>query len=718
MKGKTLGRIGAVVTALSMLGTMTAFADAPTIKDKENGTSYNETTNTLTVAYDGASTTGDSTFLIWNVSKIEAAFQPNYTPAAYNGTGDDILYVDQRDLKTSSSASVAFPLSAKASKDAAEPVYKIVIGMGGVGKDAALQLFELRAKPVTVTAITAPAWSQAAAQKFLINTAKDTVLNSLKNAESNALPTEVTATTDAGEKKLPLIWSAGDPVPGSDSTQTITLTAKADLSVPDGEPSLELPSMNPPATSWTFDVTLTNQIDVLTSKLNWTPEATGETQATVYKASVGITEGEVEEYLTNNRQLQILTSDGNKANSKWMKFTWATTDTFSTTETGEYTFTGTNPVLVDNANNELADGFVLSGEGLPASVTAKVSISNRATVAVTGVELVRGTYDATTGTFTDVAAVTGDLKLDDQPNNATIDEVKTLAKSTLPNGLRVTSVAAGGPDKEAWGGDVIFFINEWTVSPEWTPTPTDDVTYQLVPKADPRTLEVADDYIFAIAGLSAEDRPQATVKVLGKTEITAVQAPAATLDGGKVGDTTNPVKTYAQVIEALGENVAITAPQGVTATVPIRWECTTDGGYKQEVGSYTFVGTLGEAPAGYKFGADLVKSYTVTVTVSDAVSTPIEEFGNINNDHNSEGKPIVNGTDVRAAYQIYKGTYKFESVQGLTREQIIERANVSNDKNSSGAPIVNGTDVRQIYQYYKGTLKEFKAQTDAKGSGN
>lgn len=242
MKGKTLVRIGAALTALSMLGTVSAFAE-PSFDVK-----YNATLNQLELTNIQGASDGDSTFLVYDLSAAAAALSTETAPPYAD---QEIYYVDQIKLK---GTEANLKLAAGA---AAADKYKVVLGMGGAGiTTPKLEVVELRALPTYVTAYTG---FKDAAGEAVVNTTFESgllvgaELPDIKAAVIEQLPKKVTASTvqgtATGTADIEIVnWSVvGTYVP---TEKVASITVKPELKADDpnnfpheGETAPELPTI-------------------------------------------------------------------------------------------------------------------------------------------------------------------------------------------------------------------------------------------------------------------------------------------------------------------------------------------------------------------------------------------------------------------------------------------------------------------------------------------
>lgn len=668
MKGKTLGRIGAAVTALSMLGTMTAFADAPTIKDKENGTSYNETTNTLTVAYDGASTTGDSTFLIWDATAIAEAFNPETT--RYVGNGSDVFYVDQRDLKASATGSVAFPLSDKAKGTEEAPVYKVIIGMGGVGKTAAVSLFELRKPVYKVTAFETMQWTQPADVTFLAGKKDDvavtTVAEITDKKDALNLPTTIKAdTTDTAHAKVDLPITNWN-IAINDTATGATLTPVVNL----GDYVLNNDNVVPAP----LNVAFTNVANVKDT-VTWAASLSAPRSVAINARDK---ENVINELKTNRVQT-IGAEDvefGSKVAPVTVSFDWTSEDYDSTTP-GNYTFTATNAIVT--SANAPEDTTI----NLPAALTAAlpqvtVTVENKTPVSIDKVA------------FKDVTGA------DENGNITLTDTVPRGTALTAITGLPTKFVIAhlvDGANTPANIPNLEFDITGWTCA-TYNANPENATEYTLVPTASIAGQD--NDHVYSLA--QGVTLPTATVTVQGWPTITALDVSGITtaLNVTAGTDEANAIKSgHANFPTQLAVSTLADNEQGpADLKASVVWNFSS---YKaDEAGTYTITANV-TAPANYKMTIDPI---TVTVTVVSAA--PTFTYGD------PSGDDFIDGSDVSVAYSLSMGMLTEADLADLEISYDMDTVKAAADvyHDLEGEVWVDGSDVSYIYAASMGQLSE------------
>ncbi len=669
MKGKTLVRIGAALTALSMLGTMSTFA-AEVINFDVN---YNETDNSLSLSNITGASTGDSTFLVYDLTAAVAALSNENAPAYVD---EEIYYVNQLKLEGDSTT---LKLAAGA---AAVNKYKVVLGMGGAGiSEPTLKVVELRQKPITVQSYAAFDWQQSADTKFLLGTAGTTIVTELtKEGATNALPTTITANTDAetdAAKTLNITgWTAGEPADGS-----IVLTpvfSTAGLTVP--ETGVTVP---------TVTVNLTDTITI-TDWVIGTEEDPKFATYTVSASDAKNAETVAGELATARRARTEANADFQQGKNRSIAFTWALKDAsqaeaFNAHTEGTYTFVGSKPTVVPDENVTLPEGVSLViSEDLTAAekVTPEVNvlITAKEKVNITAVEM-RDSNGTAVNVTNNVYTVAEDVE------NGTALAAIT---ATLPNQFKVTATepAVTIPDS------LVFTAVEWLVYDEsgnnavtYNPSPDDATTYTLKPKTRRTSADRVDaeggeeyNYVFSLGSQTPDFFPVVKFTVEGKVEITQLVAPAATLDAGTAG--VDALADADAVIAALGTQIDIAEPANTGLKLPIAWTAP-EGGYNAAVaGDYIFKGVVNttEAPAGYKFASNLVTEFEVKVTVKSAA--PAYKRGDSNNDSR------INGLDLIPIQQYVKS-------QGKITPASPEGA----DSNGDGR--INGLDLIPIQQYVK-----------------
>lgn len=668
MKGKTLGRIGAAVTALSMLGTMTAFADAPTIKDKDNGTSYNETTNTLTVAYDGASTTGDSTFLIWDATAIAEAFNPETT--RYDGNGSDVFYVDQRDLKASATGSVAFPLSDKAKGTEEAPVYKVIIGMGGVGKTAAVSLFELRKPVYKVTAFETMQWTQPANVTFLAGKKDDvavtTVAEITDKKDALNLPTTIKAdTTDTAHAKVDLPITNWN-IAINDTATGATLTPVVNL----GDYVLNNDNVVPAP----LNVAFTDEANVNITE--WPASVTDNLEVAITRDEAYV----LAELAKRTITIGAANVDfGEKVAPVTISFDWAadTTKPYDGTVADTYTFNATN-VHVTSANAPVGTQLKLPASLEASLPSVSVVVANKTPVAITKVAFTSaegGTVDEN-GNFTLTEKVARGTGLQALYNSG-----------KLPGSL---SIAALGDETVTPPSDMTFTITGWS-NENYNASPKDDATVALTPIVEVRGSDAQHTYSYE------GTLPTATVTVQGWPTITALDVSGITtaLNVTAGTDEANAIKSgHANfptqlAVSTLADNEQV--PADLKASVV--WDFSS---YKaDEAGTYTITANV-TAPANYKMTIDPI---TVTVTVVSAA--PTFTYGDVNNDG------AVDMTDATYVFQIYMEQFDYDAAQSDTG---FDRATINIISDVDGQDGVDMTDATYIFQKYMEIITKFPVE--------
>lgn len=669
MKGKTLGRIGAAVTALSMLGTMTAFADAPTIKDKENGTSYNETTNTLTVAYDGASTTGDSTFLIWDATAIAEAFNPETT--RYDGNGSDVFYVDQRDLKASASGSVAFPLSAKAKGTEEAPVYKVIIGMGGVGKTAAVSLFELRKPVYKVTAFETMQWTQPADVTFLAGKKGDvavtTVAEITDKKDALNLPTTIKAdTTDTAHAKVDLPITNWN-IAINDTATGATLTPVVNL----GDYVLNNDNVVPAP----LNVAFTNVANVKET-VTWAASLSAPRSVAINARDK---ENVINELKTN--RVQTIGAEnvefGSKVAPVTVSFNWASDD-YDAATPGSYTFTATE-AIVTSAN--APEGTTIN---LPAALTAAlpqvtVTVENKTPVSIDKVA------------FKDVTGADAD-------GNITLaDKVARGTALTAITGLPTKFVIAhlvDGANTPADIPNLEFDISNWTCA-TYNANPENDTEYTLVPTASIAGQD--DSHVYSLA--SGVTLPTVKVTVQGWPTITAFEVSGITqeLNVTAGSDDAKAIKSGHEnfptqlAVSALADNEQV--PADLKASVV--WDFSS---YKaDEAGTYTITANV-TPPANYKMTID-----PITVTVKVASAAVNLKYGDV------DGSGRVDGNDAAKVWQLFRkktdeatllNTYNANAAKRGEAPIDVDALKVIMNADNTNARI-DGNDAAKIWQFFR-----------------
>lgn len=677
MKGKTLVRIGAALTALSMLGTVSAFAADPVADPAVDISKVTVGANgDLTAEYTTAST-DQNTYLVFGNGNAADVFADRTT----EWDGIDIFDIDQLETKKT-----AFKLRTNV---ATKPSV-LYLGIGGTGVTADFVAVNMTE---TVQSVNQPAEEDTAwaAQK---------VLKGLNDNKID-LPTTVTANvTPAGYDPNPTPETKSYKITGWKSGETelaIGEDGKVDISALDAADTAytltsvvaALEGKTLPAVS----VTVTDKITVNAWELSWDPEKA------VYSASAETaTKENIVDYLTKQRTATVTSADFREGNGKKLQFTWECEEEIDTANGGDYTFTGTNPVLVDEEGNTLPDGVTYQyEENIPESVTAKVNVSLRKTVNVTGVKFVNAEFDDNNAVVGDITEVTETPVLATFPNDVTYDEVMAKAKTDLPTGLQVTAIDAAEPNV----GDidpVVFPLKSWDLDPVWVPTPDAEKEYKLIPKADPRTLKVGDDYIFEISGLAAADRPYVTATVAGKAVISEVVVPAA-INAGTIGGT---VKDKATIMEELGTTVLAKGLDNVE--IPVSWAC---ADYDPSVAKeYTFVGTLGTPPTGYKLAEGLT-TIEVKVTVNEEAVVPKGMYGDVDN----SGKDTAE--DATYVFQISARIIKYADLQAIQRtkngELTQEEYNYRADVDGSGKPTAE--DATYIFQKAARIIKDYPVNT-------
>lgn len=688
MKGKTLVRIGAAFTALSMLGTMSAFADGAVDISKVAVGSNGD----LTAEYTTDST-DQNTYMVFGGGNAADVFADRTTE--WNGV--EIFDIDQLVTKKT-----AFKLRSNIEKPAT-----LYLGIGGTGVTADFVAINMTETVQSVNQPDAedPAW---AAQK---------VLKGLNDGKVD-LPTAVTASvTPAGydpnataETKSYKItaWKSGD------TELAIGEDGKVDISALDATDTAY--TLTPVVAALadrtdlpTVDVTVTGKVTITDLVIGTVDDP--KFAAYTVSASEAKTVEQVAAELVDARQAKTETNaDFQLGQNRMVSYTWTLKDSskesdFNAHTAGSYTFIGSNPTVVEDNTVTLPDGVsVVLSEDLAAEKKApevEVLITEKETVNITAVEMrdADGPVTVTDGIYT-VA--------DDFDNGTALQTVK----DSLPNRFKVTETDKAEAEIPE---SLVFTAVDWLLYDEnganavtYEPRPDVDTTYILKPKTRRQSADRVDggeeyDYVFSLGSQTPDFFPVAKFTVKGKTEIASVVMSATELNAGAAEEawledavrtelnklTWQAKDTEGNVIELEDGILSIGAWTFKPAEGQTGYDPTTEG-------SYVFEAAVSvKTDSAYKL-ADEATKVAVTVTVGAATPTNIP-YGDVNNDGN------VNPSD---AILVYRYALKKVDVSSLlntansgkkyngeyTEELLLQIMNVNGDKN------INPSDAIQIYR--------------------
>lgn len=678
MKGKTLVRIGAAFTALSMLGTMSAFAANEVVI---NSVEVNGENFTIDYATD---TTGDSTFLVFDATNGAEVLA---------GTATEWEGMDIYDIQQQKDKLTTLRLKAGAAQKSV-----LFIGVGGAGVTADFQAVNMTAAVKSVTQ------HNDDAAKWENNTA-------LINAKSlkNALPSRVSVTRSAaGYNKDGVDDTTADAniVSWSDGVNTFvkdTTSGEFDFSsmtAATGEKTLT-PVVEGVSGVENLPTVTVNVTDTITIS-DWTLP-TGNPSISVLSEDAN----DVPAFLKANKQASttLQQADFAEGGSRRYAFEWSLVDdskadALAAKTAGEYEFAATGdpiPQLKTDEEEGALDNYNFAyPTSRPQNIT--VTLNEKPDARVTGLVFLDKDGNEMTADNENILDI-GEVDKAD----ATIDRLKALDK--LPTQVKITEAKVEGESVTLPTGDdaaaLIFDIETWTGL-----NPVEGVTSTLVANLVKYTSSgPTNNFTIVKEGDNASPIPKVKVKVKDKPVIDDVTY-SATLNAGTIGE---KVLTEAEVKAEIKSGIAVKVDgQPVEdAVIDIVWEAITYD--PNTAGTYTFAGTV--TAEGYTV-AEAERSISVAVTVNEE-ETPVPSgvLGDANNDG------YANAADATLVFQYAAGILQsYAEVQAeqrkyngeLSESEYEFRADVDKDG------YANAADSTYIFQVAAGILEEYPDNSSKK----